>query len=119
MGNTEQRPWERPKERERVRLCTGLLERGLSQKTSGTALDHPPMAAFSRHTCAHSNTQVPGTIAEQEALTMVATAWVGERSSLLRLLVYYPCEVQDVPPIGLVDFFQALSAFSGCLHLCS
>ena len=25
MGNIEQRPWERPKERVRVRLCTGLL----------------------------------------------------------------------------------------------
>ena len=41
MGNTEQRPWERPKERVRMRLCMGLLGKGLSHKTSGTALDHP------------------------------------------------------------------------------
>ena len=32
---------ERPKERVRVRLCTGLLVKGLSHKTPGTALDHP------------------------------------------------------------------------------
>ena len=42
MGNTEQRPWERPKERVRVpdcaRVCWGS---GFSHKTPGTALGRP------------------------------------------------------------------------------
>ena len=102
-----------------ARLCTESFRLAPMPQRQGPAASSPnmylhspaaePFAAFARHTFADSNEQVPCTLTERTALTVVTTSCDVERSCLLRLHTYISCKGKHVPQHGVVDFHIALS----------